>query len=391
MQQDLDILKNAICTHVLVDRNYDLSTEEKKQIAKFVDPNLIPQNSILDSSIAPYLNWSRFESKNISRIINSNPTIIEYLSDESKSKLSFKDIKRVFVIDPDKFYEFNFVHGQNLDNEDIFFLITNAHKSFLWDYTNEVKNLSHARQYEIMEEFSYNTDCVELFELNDFSAFHISNIIKYIDDSILHKLDLSKLTQKHWLDVLKSRPSTLPLCDIDMFNNCDPYYLVEFVCLFPEYHYLITEDVLKKIKSLGWERLLLTFPGEYDHQLEFMSNHDIVSLIINGCDISRVNKEKFSLQDWLRILEQRPDLIDQYNDTIQEATIMDIVNLIEMFPEKYYLFPVEKKSELTSVGWEKLLIASQDYFVDYCDFWKLTEVGWNNVLKICPNLDVHKF
>jgi hypothetical protein len=47
-------------------------------------------------------------------------------------------------------------------------------------------------------------------------------------------------------------------------------------------------------------------------------------------------------------------------------------------------------STISPLGWEMLLIKKPEIFLAYCNFSKLDNINWNNIIKIHPELAVHK-
>lgn len=103
-------------------------------------------------------------------------------------------------------------------------------------------------------------------------------------------------------------------------------------------------------------------------------------------DLSRVSPKK-----WVEILERKPEYLKYCNvDIFKKTDIYNVVRLVCLFPELLYL--LDEKNlyrDLSAMGWEKLLIHYPDY-IEECNFMKLNEINWNNILSRRPELAVFK-
>lgn len=393
-KEDRDIIIGAILIELITSDLYELSEEEKRHTIKSVDPNILPFELLFDSKILKYVNWSLIEIKNLRIAINRNPEIISFIDDEVKNKINFKEIKRAFVIEPEKFFDFNFIYGLNLDNEDIYHLIVNCDIKFFEKFSTVTKQFSSNKKYEIIKAFDFEKDVVTFYDLEEFDSFHICEIAKNIDEEIIDLIPIEKMNVKNWISLLEIKSWLLDRMPKQLLINSDPFYLVSFVCIFPEYQHMIDEKITKSLSTLCWEKLVLAFPEKYGQMIKNMNQHSLVNILINDFDIESklINLSKINIKEWLRLLRHKREYVKYFDlEMIKKSNINDIVDFIQLYPNKPFVFPEDRKKEVTSLGWEKLLISNKEYFFDICDFYKLTEVSWENVIKVHPDLKVHKF
>lgn len=110
-------------------------------------------------------------------------------------------------------------------------------------------------------------------------------------------------------------------------------------------------------------------------------------------DIDILNLSLMNSIDWVNLLKKKPGMI-KYCDykTFKESDIFNSIQLCCMFKDLNlsYLILERDLSEISPLGWEILLINKPNEFVDLCDFKKLEEINWINILNIRPELSIYK-
>lgn len=392
--EDREIIIGAILAELIINDNYDLTEKEVEHAIKSVDPNILPFEFIFNKKILSHINWNLIDIKKIQIAINRNPDIISFISDETKNQINFKEIKRAFVIEPNKFFDFNFEYGNNLDDEDIYHLIINCNNEFFDVFSEITKKFSTNKKYEIIKLLNFDKKIISFYELNQFDSHHICEIAINVSDDLIYLIPIKNMNINNWIKFLSYKPNFVDEFDKDKLLKSDSFYLVSFVCIFPEYEFLLEEKILKSISIFSWEKLIESFPKKYEQMIKNMNSHNIVNLLIDGFDIESdlIDLNKISTKDWLRLFKYHKKYINYFDlKKFSNSNINDIIDFIRIFPEHSNIFPEKRKKEVTSLGWEKLLISNKDYFFDMCDFYKLTENSWENVIKTHPELKVHKF
>lgn len=104
--------------------------------------------------------------------------------------------------------------------------------------------------------------------------------------------------------------------------------------------------------------------------------------------------DKLTARKWVEILEEVPFLFFRCNlKKFEQSDIFNSILLISMFPEENLDFLIKNrnyKDDISAFGWEKLLIAKPNDYVDECPMWKLNDVAWRNILTYHPELIVFK-
>lgn len=106
--------------------------------------------------------------------------------------------------------------------------------------------------------------------------------------------------------------------------------------------------------------------------------------------------ERFDLKilepiDWINVLRSDKELIIYCDNTVfNRGDIFYLIEFVILFPEYRYMINDLNKEQITTLGWEKLLIKFGEDIVDLCDFSIITEVSWNKILSYKPGLHVYK-
>lgn len=105
------------------------------------------------------------------------------------------------------------------------------------------------------------------------------------------------------------------------------------------------------------------------------------------------NTELLTNIDWINLLELRPEMLNLCNyKRFLTGDIFYSIKLCCMFdsPDLSYLILDRNIKDITPFGWEKLLIEKPEIFLAYCNFNKLDDNNWSNILKVQPQLHTYK-
>lgn len=110
------------------------------------------------------------------------------------------------------------------------------------------------------------------------------------------------------------------------------------------------------------------------------------------------NRDLFELNElttlnWLDLLSCKPEFLKECNfEQFVEGDPFNLIQLIIMFdkPDLSYLLEKIDLNDITPFGWEKLLIYKPEHFLDTCNFSKLNDNNWNEILAHRPELITYK-
>lgn len=97
--------------------------------------------------------------------------------------------------------------------------------------------------------------------------------------------------------------------------------------------------------------------------------------------------------DWINLLALRPEMLNHCNfSKFMSGDIFYSIKLCCMFdvPDLSYLVINKGVENISPFGWEKLLIEKPEIFLAHCNFNKLDDNNWSNILKSQPDLHVYK-
>jgi len=123
-------------------------------------------------------------------------------------------------------------------------------------------------------------------------------------------------------------------------------------------------------------------------EFEKMDNFHTRSLLIYTGDkyIDKLILKKLKILDWIEIVKERPELVNYIPDEIlKNANDYNICQFACYVPDLEFLIE-ERKDQLSAFCWEYLLTHNAEGFKNICDFSKLKEVNWINILKARPEL-----
>ena len=110
--------------------------------------------------------------------------------------------------------------------------------------------------------------------------------------------------------------------------------------------------------------------------------------------LNMVDINVLTARRWVEVLRERKELFEFCNlEKFKESDIYNSVELICLFPNENIDFIIKDrdfKQELSAFGWQKLIIAKPDEYVNCCCYWKLNDANWRNITFQHPNLIAYK-
>lgn len=214
-------------------------------------------------------------------------------------------------------------------------------KKHIGQYDYKVKDLAFL--------FMRRPDFIEFFpiDLNKINSIEAAMLLSLGEDYFLNKIDLSK-------------------------------------------HRFNSRESMNIIKAYKYRR-------EVIEQVNYKSlkGYEITEILINtgNRDIDLFDLSVLTNIDWINLLEKQPEMLKLCNyNKFMEGDVFYSIRLCCLFetPDLSELVLNRNISEISPLGWEVLLIEKPEIFLTYCDFDKLEEVNWNNILKIRPELHNYK-
>lgn len=218
---------------------------------------------------------------------------------------------------------------------------------------------------------------------------------------LLNRIDLKKYkykTKEIFFLIQNNHKLIFKYFDFDFVNlpQEDAYFLFclgkdEFLKLMDltKYKFGFIE-MMDIIRAYKYRRDIIT-----DLNYKELKNYQITEILMNS---GEKNMDLFDLKilntlNWLELLGQQPEFI--YHCDFEKFIQGDPFNLIQLIvlfdrPDLSYLLDNIDLEDITAFGWEKLLIANPEKFLNICDFSKLNENNWMEIGIHRPELLIYK-
>lgn len=262
----------------------------------------------------------------------------------------------------------NKIDSGNIDDR---FLLNNERirSNINWNKLNRKQALRlMCRDTQILDLIDLNVYKFSLSELELFLKSHpqyLSNP-KYRN---LFNFDFTNLTGKEILMLLRLDLNLI--YEIEMSNN--RFSKIEYSELIREFHTI--EEVMNKLN------------------LNDLDNFHIRTLLIYTGErfISELNLALLQVLDWVEILKMRPEMFKYCNIAMfEQSTSSYLKAKIAHYVPIYNSLITKNIEAVDALSWEYLLIYDTEKYIDLCDWSKLTETNWNNILREKPELSKYR-
>lgn len=273
-QKYAEIIKNAIVQFAaLIEPKY-LPEHFFKVLAPNINPNFIEDKSLLTNErIRDYIDWDKLDKMKLIRLIVRDKYVLERI-DLNKHDFALRDLIPVFIVHPDliEYFEIDYDDLSSIDAISLLKINRNfIEKVDIGKYDYSKKEIE-----SIIDYFHNEPRIIEKLNLTVLDHYAIRMLLKKSGDKYLIKderlntynIDITKLKDLDWLDILKSKPELISYCNLDLFKVNDCFSLVKLVQILPHYDYVIEENK-EKISALGWETLLSFNPDLYSKYCDF--------------------------------------------------------------------------------------------------------------------------
>ena len=335
----------------------------------------------------------KMKYSNLALLISTYPELLNSLNKKYIEKLNVNDWVKIIQDQPELF---------NICS------ITNKFR-----YSNWIEILSKQPQLVVNYNDFYKN--IEQHDLRDIAKSN-KNILNYIDPNkieinnyifprliiynpiIIEKFDkerikhrLNKIISPDWLLILKEHPQLIDICPkIDVIKKYlfnDIPNLIDLVIKQPKFKYLLpTINILDDNSLNQLAKKLPELIDELNIDVKSLQSRALAEIIAN--DIKYVEKYNidfkiFKEDDWYKILEKQPNLIDKcdvlykINNHYWDEILNNQPQLID-----YYIKVIDEKSEKYRLSYD-LLLRYPDYIEKLdkrIDYNLITEDFFNNLV-----------
>lgn len=236
-----------------------------------------------------------------------------------------------------------------------------------WDRLEKMQAVRIATRHpELLDRIDLKKHQYKIKEIFYFVQADYTRIFKYFD------FDFSNLSQEDAYFLLcLGKDEFFEIIDVNKYS----------------FGFIETLDI---IKAYDCRRDIIT-----SLNYKLLKNYQVTEIFIRTGEefLDLFDLNMLSTLNWLDLLSYQPNFLLHCDfEKFTDGDPFNLIQLITMFqsPDLTYLLDKIDVDEITAFGWEKLLIYKTDKCVSLCDFHKLKENNWIEILKVCPELVAHK-
>jgi hypothetical protein len=223
----------------------------------------------------------------------------------------------------------------------------------------------------------------------------LDNGVEIMDEVKIEQYDYKI---KHLIHLLKRKPEYIEQfrVDIDKITTSE----AATVLSLGEQYFLDKIDP-SRYKFNFKESMNIIQGYKYDREIikqvnyKSLKGYQIAEILTHTGDnnIDLLDIKNLTNIDWINLLSHRPELLSSCDfGRFFSGDIFYSIQLCCMFeePDLSYLVLDRNVNDISPFGWEKLLTEKPEIFLAHCNFNKLDDNNWSNILKSQPGLHVYK-
>lgn len=233
-----------------------------------------------------------------------------------------------------------------------------------------------------------------LIDFVDFTKFSKSKLIRMLirQPSLVSKIDINKagFVLNDLMPLFQFHPDMIDLFSFN-FGNLTPIEAINVISINPELapkiplesYRFSKKEILTIVQKFADNESILARIN-----LKELDHYATRALIVKaGTEyIEQLDTQKLKVEDWLYIVEQRPDLVAHVNIPLfEKGDCFGLVKLVLMFPNLGYLIE-QNRDKISALGWEKLLIADPEHYIQICKADVLRAKNWEVIVNQQPKL-----
>lgn len=250
-------IHNAICHYTLFNCP-EINDEFFRMLLEKIDlSNITDREFLSNERIRRFVNYERISKKQLVRLITREPEILNKVN-INKFRFKIKDLEYFLKLWPEYIDLFNF-DTKNVSGDE-FLILLRVDVKYISELDLESIDFTKYQLTELIKGFQHRGAVMQRFlDSEKVSAmldnYQIRQIINLTGERYVDRLDLSRLNDLDWFEILQKNPKMLPHCDTGIFEKNDCYMLVRLIKFIPELEDLVVANK-EKITNLGWEKLL---------------------------------------------------------------------------------------------------------------------------------------
>jgi hypothetical protein len=219
--------------------------------------NISDRDFFSNDRIKKFVDYERISKKQLIRLITRDPEILNKVN-IGKFRFKIKDLQYFLKLWPEYINLFNF-DIKNVTGEELIILLS-VDVTYAEKVDFEKIIFAKYQLTEFLQKFLHRKSLIRKAlicqsVMSQIDNFQMRQIIISTGTEFFDLLDVSKLNDFDWFEILKSNREMLNWCDTSIFEKNDCYLLVKLLPILPELESLVVSNK-EKISNLGWEKLL---------------------------------------------------------------------------------------------------------------------------------------
>lgn len=287
------IITHAFLADMFCKHSDQLPTSILKHISKVIDYSLVPERLMVDDEkIRGLVKWGRVEKMQLIRcLIRSLDQDIDLLDkiipELNNFEYKVKELTHLLARRP-RYIEYFPIDLSRITTSEAATVLSLGDDYFLEKIDLSKYKFNFKESMNIIQGYNYKRDIIEQVNYKSLKGYQIGEIMIHTGNRDVDILDLSRLTNIDWVNLLERRPELLEHCDYSQFNRGDIFYSIKLCCMFetPDLSYLVTRRDMNTISPFGWEKLLIEKP----------------EIFLAHCNFNKLDEN-----NWKYILKEHPE------------------------------------------------------------------------------------
>lgn len=254
MDKESKKIFNAICHFTLFNLK-EINDDFFKKLINFVDlSNINDREFFANERLKKFVDYNRINKKQLIRLAIRDPQILNNIN-INKFKFKIKELEYFLNLWPEYTELFKF-DIKNVTADELLILL-NININYVDQIDFAKIKFSKFHLTKLIKKYNHRDQIIKkILSSNELlDNYQIRNLILQTGDKYLHNLDIGKLNELDWLNILSYKPELFVHCDLQIFEKNDCYLLTKLAKYIPDVELLIIKNK-EKITNLGWENLL---------------------------------------------------------------------------------------------------------------------------------------
>lgn len=236
----------------------EINDEFYRELLNRIDlSNISDREFFSNERIKRFVDYERVSKKQLVRLITRDPEILNKVN-IGKFRFKIKDLQYFLKLWPEYIDLFNF-DIKDISGEELIILL-NVDSKYADKVDFEKVAFTKYELSDFLNAFRHRKPIITKALsskkiVSELDNFQTRTIILNSGTEYINYLDLNKLNNMDWFEILKVHKEMIDCCDVSIFEKNDCYLLVKLLPYLPQLEGLVISNK-DKISNIGWEKLL---------------------------------------------------------------------------------------------------------------------------------------